>query len=128
MEGDDLDDPVSDAARAILDGHIVLSRKLATKGHYPSIDVLQSVSRLKNEVASPEQVTASNKILESLAQYQDSEDLINIGAYNMGSNPKIDEAIKYNPVINKYLRQDMDDASPFSDTVESLFAISGALK
>ena len=128
VEGDDLDDPVSDAARAILDGHIVLSRKLATKGHYPSIDVLQSVSRLKNEVASPEQVSASNKILESLAQYQDSEDLINIGAYSMGSNPKIDEAIKYNPVINKYLRQDMNDASPFSDTVDALFEISGVLK
>ncbi|MFQ6604292.1 MAG: FliI/YscN family ATPase [Fidelibacterota bacterium] len=124
VEGDDLDDPMSDAARAILDGHIVLSRKLASKGHYPSVDVLQSVSRLKKQVADPEQINVSMDILDLIAQYTEAEDLINIGAYSEGANPKIDEAIEKIPAINQFLRQGMDEASSFQETLDRLFQLT----
>lgn len=120
VEGDDMDEPVSDAARAILDGHIVLSRKLATKGHFPAIDVLESVSRLKNEVTSTAQKPDVQKILEMMANYRESEDMINIGAYVSGSNPKVDLAIKNIDSINNFLRQDMDESSGFEDTLSRL--------
>ena len=89
-----MDEPIADAARSILDGHIVLSRNLANKGHYPAIDVLESVSRLKNEVTDREHRQNSLAILDIMSNYHDSEDLIKIGAYQPGSNAKIDQAIE----------------------------------
>jgi len=125
VDGDDMDEPIADAARSILDGHIVLSRKIATKGHYPAIDVLESVSRVKNEVMSDSQKKESLKILGQMATYRESEDLINIGAYAKGSSVKIDEAIENNEAINTFLRQDVDDHSTFMQTVEKLGTIAG---
>ncbi len=124
VENDDMDEPISDAARATLDGHIVLSRRMATRGHFPAIDVLESVSRLKSEVASPEQLKQSQKVLEMLANYRDSEDLINIGAYAAGSNPKVDLAIKNIDKINQFLTQDIYESSDFSTTLSKLKQIT----
>jgi len=115
-----LDEPISDAARSILDGHVVLSRRLATKGHYPAIDVLESVSRLKNEVTDEGQKKKSEEILELMAVYRESEDLINIGAYEAGSNPKVDEAIARNDEINSYLKQNFTHRSDFENSKTSL--------
>jgi len=120
VEGDDMDEPISDASRATLDGHIVLSRKMSTKGHYPAVDILESISRLKNEVTSAEQKKNSQKVLEMFANYRDSEDLINIGAYASGSNPRVDLAIKNIDAINKFLQQDMNKSSNFDETLTEL--------
>ncbi len=120
VEGGDMDEPVSDAARSILDGHIVLSRDFANKGHYPAIDVLASVSRVRNEVISKEQRQLITKILELMAVYRESEDLINIGAYKKGSNPRIDEAIEKMEAINAFLRQEVEESSTFEQTLEAL--------
>ena len=95
VDGDDHNEPIADAVRGILDGHIVLSRELASRNHYPSIDILQSVSRLMPDVAGPEQKALAAKIREHMAIYQYAKDLIDIGAYVEGSNAGIDEAIKY---------------------------------
>ncbi len=123
VEGGDMDEPISDAARAILDGHIVLSRKLGNMGHYPAIDVLSSVSRLKNEISTTEQKRESRKILSLLAEYQKSEDLINIGAYVAGSNRKVDQALKYIDDINNFLRQEIDERSDMEQTLNNLYAV-----
>lgn len=120
VEGDDMDDPIADAARAFLDGHIVLSRKLANKGHYPAIDVLESISRLKDEITSVEQKVESQLVQEMLANYHESEDLINIGAYEKGSNPKVDMAIKNIDAINQFLCQDINEKSNYQDTLIGL--------
>jgi len=120
VEGDDLDEPISDAARSILDGHIVLSRRIATRGHYPAIDVLESVSRVKNEVITDDQKSNSVKILEWLAVYRESEDLINIGAYQKGSSAKVDQSISKIDLITNYLKQDLNEASGFDDSVNGL--------
>jgi len=120
VEGDDLDEPVSDTARSILDGHIVLARKMASRGHYPAIDVLGSVSRVKTDVTNNEQAGFGQEILELLSIYKDSEDLINIGAYVEGSNPKVDKAVLYIDKINSFLKQDMNEKSDFSQTMEEL--------
>ncbi|HCL00244.1 MAG TPA: flagellar protein export ATPase FliI [Candidatus Marinimicrobia bacterium] len=125
VESDDMDEPISDASRAILDGHIVLSRKMSTKGHYPAIDVLESISRLKNEVTSMEQEKCSQKVLEMLADYRNSEDLINIGAYAPGSNPKIDLAIKNINAINQFLQQDINISANFEETLSHLMKLAG---
>jgi len=120
VEGDDLDEPISDASRAILDGHIVLSRKLANKGHYPAIDVLASVSRLRSEICSTEHKRCIQRFLEVLANYTESEDLINIGAYKRGSNPEVDLAIENINHINRFLRQDMKERCSFEETLNQL--------
>jgi len=120
VDGDDLNEPIADALRGILDGHIVLSRKLAAKNHYPSIDVLGSISRLMNDLIEKDQLEASGKLKELLATYQEAEDLISIGAYVKGTNAKIDESIKYLDTINSFLKQDMDDSTSFSDTRKQL--------
>jgi flagellum-specific ATP synthase len=120
VEQDDMNDPVADSSRAVLDGHIVLSRTLAERGHYPSVDVLQSVSRLMMDIVSPEHLQASRKLQEILSVYQQAEDLINIGAYREGSNPRIDEAIRRIDGINRFLTQDRHDGAEFKDTVEAL--------
>ncbi|MCD6374686.1 MAG: flagellar protein export ATPase FliI [Caldisericaceae bacterium] len=120
VEGGDFDEPVSDTARSILDGHIVLSRRLATHGHFPAIDVLESVSRLRNEVTQPEHQEMINKILETMAIYRESEDLINIGAYKKGTNPKLDAAIEKIEAINQFLKQNVNEKSTFEQTLDKM--------
>lgn len=120
VEGDDLDEPISDAARAILDGHIVLARRLAMRGQYPAVDVNASISRLRNDIVSDEQKAESQSVLEMLADYADSEDMINIGAYVEGSNKGVDRAIERIDAIRGFLKQDIKDSAPFTDTRERL--------
>ena len=120
VEGDDFNEPICDATRAILDGHIILSRELGAQGHYPAIDILNSVSRLANRIASPNQRQAAGKIRETLASYQQSEDLINLGAYASGSNPKIDQAIRLRPQIIDFLKQDAEHTEPLERTLAQL--------
>lgn len=120
VEGDDMNEPIADATRSILDGHIVLSRKLAHQNHYPAIDVLESVSRLMIDVVTPEHLGSANRVKEILATYREAEDLINIGAYNKGTNPKIDLAIDRIGAINALLRQNISDAADFDTTVQAV--------
>lgn len=120
VESDDLTEPITDAVRAILDGHIVLSRKLATAGHYPAVDVLESVSRVMNDVIPPEQRIAATKALEILATYRENEDLINIGAYVKGSNERVDHAMSMIESLNAFLRQKIDEKSSYASTIDSL--------
>jgi FliI/YscN family ATPase len=125
VEGDDFNEPICDAVRAILDGHIQLSRELGAAGHYPAIDILHSVSRLASRIAAPQQKEASQKIREALAMYQRSEDLINLGAYASGSNPKLDSAIKIRPQLMDFLRQDANVTVPVKDTLTQLASLAG---
>ncbi len=120
VEGDDTNEPIADALRSILDGHINLSRDLANQAHYPAIDVLGSISRVMDDIIAAEQKQWAHKLKETLATYRKAEDLINIGAYVAGSNPKIDYAIGMIEKINRYLRQDIDDTSPFDESVSQL--------
>jgi FliI/YscN family ATPase len=120
VEGDDFNEPICDAVRAILDGHIVLSRELGAAGHYPAIDVLQSVSRLAPRLYSPEQKDAATKIREALATHQRSEDLINLGAYASGANPKLDAAVRLRPQLMEFLKQDAGAHSTFDETMSRL--------
>jgi flagellum-specific ATP synthase len=115
VEGDDLMDPIGDAARSILDGHIVLSRRLATAGHYPSIDVLESISRLTGAITSPEQRAGSIAFRQLLAAYRDAKDLIEIGAYVAGTNPVVDRAIDLKESMDGFLRQDLHELTPAPD-------------
>lgn len=116
VEGDDMNDPIADAVRATLDGHIVLSRQLAAMGHYPAIDILSSVSRLSSQIASKEERESARRLREALACYRQTEDLINLGAYVSGSNPKLDAAIRARPQLLEFLRQDAASKSPIEDT------------
>lgn len=113
VESDDLTDPIADAARSVLDGHIVLSRDRANRGQYPAVDVLQSVSRLRREITNQEQIKLVQQVVEVLSEYHDSEDLINIGAYSPGSNPRIDHAIANIDKVNNYLTQESSVKSDF---------------
>ncbi len=117
VEADDLSEPISDAARSILDGHVTLSRRLAQRGHYPAVDVLASVSRLMPEVVTPEHLEAATEVRRLLAVYAEAEDVINLGAYVAGSNPEVDEAIQKMPALNAFLRQARDETSSFDETV-----------
>ena len=125
VDGDDLDEPVSDTVRGILDGHIVLSRRLAQAYHYPAIDVLQSVSRLAPAVSGSAVGKASGAIRRSMAVYAEAEDLINVGAYHAGSNPAIDEAIARHQPIEDFLIQAVDERSELSATYAAMEKISG---
>jgi flagellum-specific ATP synthase len=120
VEGDDFNEPVADAVRAILDGHIVLSRQLAAQGHYPAIDVLHSVSRLTSQIASPEQKNAARKMREALSAYRDAEDLIQLGAYVSGSNSLLDTSIRLRPELLDFLRQDHTGTAGFQDTMSRM--------
>ena len=113
VDGDDFIEPIADTVRGIVDGHIVLSRQLAHKNHYPAIDILNSVSRLMKEIATEEQNKAASKARDILATYKEAEDLINIGAYEEGSNKEIDLAIKYIGNVNSYLKQGVNEVSQF---------------
>jgi flagellum-specific ATP synthase len=125
VEGDDMNEPIADAVRGILDGHIVLTRKLAGKNHFPSIDVQQSVSRVMKEIVSKEHYDFAGRLKENMARYQESEDLINVGAYAKGRNPDLDKAVELKPLIDRFLKQDVEDARSFEETVEELHRIFG---
>ncbi len=120
VDGDDFNEPITDTARSILDGHIMLNRKIAHKNHYPAIDVLQSISRCMSQVAEREHKKAAGKLKNVLATYNEAEDLINIGAYKAGSNPEIDYAISMNKQVNEFLIQDVEEKVSFEDSVERL--------
>lgn len=120
VDGDDFNEPITDTARSILDGHIMLSRKLGHKNHYPAIDVLQSISRVMSQIADREQKIFAGKLKNVLATYSEAEDLINIGAYKNGSNPNIDYAISKIDEVNKFLKQDVDEKYDFSTIVKLL--------
>ena len=120
VDGDDFNESIADTTRGILDGHIVLSRDLANKNHYPSIDVLNSLSRLMNEIASKEDIKIASFARDMLAEYREAEDLINIGAYASGTNKKIDEAIYYHEQIINFLKQGINEKSSFNETTSSL--------
>jgi len=120
VEGDDTNEPIADALRAILDGHINLTRDLATQNHYPAIDVLSSISRVMDDIIDPEQRRYANQLKETLATYRKAEDLINIGAYVAGSNRKIDYAIEMIEKINRYLKQEIDETTPFDESISQL--------
>jgi FliI/YscN family ATPase len=124
VEGDDANEPIADAARSILDGHVWLSRDLAVRGHYPSIDPLQSVSRLLNDVATREQIEAATRMRALLAAYREAEDLINVGAYVKGSNPEIDLAVRCRPAIQKFLRQGIQELTTLEATRASLLDLA----
>lgn len=123
VEGDDMDDPIADSVRSIVDGHFVLSRALAQRGHFPAIDILQSASRVMRAVVSPEHAKLAQKLRENLAVYKDAEDLINIGAYKPGSNPKIDRAVKVNEALVDFLKQRVEEGTDFNTALRMLQGI-----
>ncbi|HTP58122.1 MAG TPA: FliI/YscN family ATPase [Spirochaetia bacterium] len=125
VEGDDIDDPVSDNVRGILDGHIVLTRKLASRNHYPAVDVLQSISRLAVQITGQRTKDAAGYIKRMMATYAEAEDLISVGAYVKGSNPQIDEAIEKMPAIDDFLRQRIEERVSLSETLRSAGEIAG---
>ena len=120
VDGDDMNEPIADAVRGILDGHVVLSRELAHKGHYPAIDLLQSISRVMPSITPREQQDAANYLRDLLSTYRDAEDLMNIGAYVEGSNPKIDMAKKKIGAINDFLKQRSDEPEDYFSTLKAL--------
>ena len=120
VEGDDLDDPIADSARSILDGHIVLSRKLADQNQYPPIDVLRSISRLMKDITPKEQIEYAGRIIEILSEYERAEDLINIGAYTPGNNQRIDYAISMIDKVRTFLSQGIDDRVTIEETQNSM--------
>ncbi len=124
VEGDDFNEPVSDTVRGILDGHISLSRELAESSHYPAVDVLSSVSRIMKDIVDPKHVEAANKLQKMISVYNQSEDLINIGAYEHGTNPKLDRAIRKIDDINNFLTQGIHEKSTYEETVNKMIKIA----
>lgn len=123
VDADDFNEPITDTARSILDGHIVLSRKLGHRNHYPAIDILQSISRVMSSIIADDHKAAARRLKSVLATYQDAEDLINIGAYKNGSNPDIDYAISKIKTVNEFLQQNVDDKIEFNDEIRMLMEI-----
>ncbi len=123
VDGDDFNEPITDTARGVLDGHIILSRSLGAKGHYPAIDVLMSISRVMSSIVSPEQKKLASRLKMIMATYNESEDLINIGAYKAGANKNIDYAISKIDEVNEFLVQDTSDKFSFEETLAQLKAI-----
>ena len=120
VEGDDMLDPIADAVRSMLDGHVVLSRDLASRGHYPAVDVLESISRVMLDVTSEAHQKAASKMRQVMATFRDAEDLVNIGAYVKGSNPEIDEALVLMPKIRKFLQQELFEPSDLEGITEGI--------
>ncbi len=120
VDGDDFNEPITDTARSILDGHVMLSRKLAHRNHYPAIDILQSISRCMSQIAEREHKQAAGKLKNVLATYSEAEDLINIGAYKNGSNPNIDYAIEKIDAVNAFLMQAVEDKFSFEEAVSMM--------
>ncbi len=124
VEGDDANEPISDTVRGIIDGHIMLSRKIAMKNHYPAIDVLASVSRLMNDIAKPAHIQAAGELRALMSVYKENEDLISIGAYKSGANPGLDRAIAKMQDINEFLQQATDENVSFENTAKLLQEIA----
>jgi len=120
IEADDINDPIGDAVRSIIDGHIMLNRSLAAKNHYPAIDILNSTSRLMKEIITKEHDDLAGRLRDLLAIYKQNEDLINIGAYKKGTNKKIDEAINKIDYINEFLKQEKTEKKTFKESLELL--------
>lgn len=120
VEGDDMNDPVCDTVRGIIDGHVMLSRKVAARNHYPAIDILGSVSRLFTEICDKEHIQAAGKMREMLAIYQDAKDLVDVGAYERGSNPKIDTSLDHIDAVNGFLKQSIADSVTMENTVQTI--------
>jgi len=127
VEGDDMSEPVADAARAVLDGHIVLSRDLAMENHYPAIDVLQSISRVMPDIVETRHWEYASKFIETMATFRRFEDMINLGAYKAGSNQKVDYAVKMIERLRAYLRQDMRERRDFADSIQGLYFLFDAM-
>ncbi len=125
VEADDMNEPVADACRAILDGHVVLSRELASQNHYPAIDVLESVSRVMRDIVGKEQLEAAARIRSLLATYKSAEDLVSIGAYVKGSNPKVDDALKRLDAVQNFLRQQREETAPWAETLQKMKGFLG---
>ncbi len=123
VDGDDFNEPITDTARSILDGHIMLSRKLGHKNHYPAIDILQSISRCMSQIAAKEHKQLAGKLKNVMATYNEAEDLINIGAYKKGSNPSIDYAIEKIDAVNQFLCQDVNEKIAFDESLDRLKAL-----
>lgn len=123
VDGDDFNEPITDTARSILDGHIMLSRKLGHKNHYPAIDILQSISRVMSSIATPEHKELAGRLKNVLATYNEAEDLINIGAYKSGSNRNIDYAIQKIDAVNDFLMQKTDEKFQFEQEIDLLRAL-----
>ena len=127
VEGDDLNEPIADAARSMLDGHIVLSRQLGAEGHYPAIDVLASISRVAPHISTPEQMKAALKVRQALGIYQNSEDLIQLGAYISGSNPKLDASIRSRDRLMGFLRQEAKEKADLTQSLHTLAELASIL-
>jgi flagellum-specific ATP synthase len=125
VEGDDMMEPVADATRSILDGHIILSRELASQGHYPSIDILESVSRLMVDIVPSVHLEAADRLRQLLATYRTNQTLINIGLYRKGSDPQIDMAVNYRESINNFLRQEIEDERSYDQSISTLCGLFG---
>jgi FliI/YscN family ATPase len=123
VEGDDMTEPIADAARGILDGHLILSRKLAQRAHYPAVDVLDSISRVADEISDREHIAARQSLMRMMAVYKEVEDLVQIGAYAKGSNPEADVAIEYYPAVIALLRQGRDDTEGFQESRNKLIRL-----
>jgi flagellum-specific ATP synthase len=126
VEGDDMNEPVADSVRGILDGHLVLSRALAHANHYPAIDVLESVSRLARDICAPRELEIAAAVRDQFALYKRNEDLITIGAYQKGANPLLDQAIAQRSALQAFLRQDIDDATSRTEAFSRLHQITAA--
>ena len=124
VEGDDMNEPVADTVRGVLDGHIVLSRKIASRNFYPAVSVLESVSRVMPAIVSPEHLAAAGRIRDLLATYAESEDLINIGAYKAGSNARVDWALSHLDSVRAFLEQRVDESSSFEETDRRMLALA----
>ncbi|MCL2182351.1 MAG: flagellar protein export ATPase FliI [Chitinispirillia bacterium] len=124
VDGDDMEEPIADAVRSILDGHLVLSRKLAHRNHFPAIDILQSISRCMSDIATKEHLAVAGKVKDAMAAYKESEDLIQIGAYAIGTNERIDKAIRVHDAINGFLRQSRDSSTTSKDCMKMLTEIA----
>jgi len=125
VDGDDFNEPIADAVRSILDGHIVLTRDLADQGHFPAIDVLKSISRLRSDVTPANALAASRELIRLLATYRRVEDMVNIGAYARGANPEIDRAIDMIGPINAFLRQDVAESQALDACFQAVIALTG---
>lgn len=123
VEGDDMNEPIADTVRSIVDGHIVLSRQLAHQGHYPAIDILASISRLMQDIAAPGQIQAYQQLIKVLSTYQRAEDLVNLGAYTKGTNPEIDFALQKINQVKAFLRQEVDESADYKQSIAGLIGL-----
>ena len=124
VEGDDLTEPIADAAKGILDGHIVLSRKFAERSHFPAIDPLQSISRVADQVSDTAHTQARRHVIRLLSAHREAEELLAIGAYQKGANPDVDAAVLMKPHIDQFLKQDRDERADYPRTLRSLIELS----